>query len=58
MKRDESTQQIAFRKRQIELEKIIRQMKNDELHTSTVYRNLEQELNTVKTKLSTSPGNG
>jgi len=35
----------------MELEKIIRQMKEDDLHTGTVYRNLEQELKTVKTKL-------
>lgn len=41
----------ALRKREIELQKIIRQMKQDNLHSSPVYKNLEQELETVKTKL-------
>lgn len=41
----------ALRKREIELQKIIRQMKQDNLHSSPVYKNLEQELETVKTRL-------
>ncbi len=45
----------ALKKREAELQKLIRQMKNDNLHSSPVYRNLEQELETVKTQLS--PGN-
>ncbi len=52
MKPDAQALKVAFRKREIELEKIIRQMKDDNLHSSTVYRNLEQELKVVKTKLS------
>jgi len=53
MKPDSQALKVAFRKREIELEKIIRQMKDDNLQSSTVYRNLEQELKVVKTKLST-----
>ncbi len=41
-----------LQKREQELQKIIRQMKNDNLHTSTVYRNLEFELESVKVKLT------
>ena len=46
----------ALRKREEELQKIIRQMKQDELHTSPVYKNLEEELATVKTQLVDQPG--
>jgi hypothetical protein len=52
MKPDAQALKVAFRKREIALEKIIRQMKDDNLQSSTVYRNLEQELKVVKTKLS------
>jgi hypothetical protein len=51
MKPDPMTLKAILRKREMELQKIIRQMKNDNLVSSTVYRNLEQELETVKTKL-------
>jgi hypothetical protein len=51
MKPDPMTLKALLRKREMELQKIIRQMKNDNLSTSIVYRNLEQELETVKTKL-------
>jgi hypothetical protein len=51
MKPDPLTLKAALRKREIELQKIIRQMKNDNLSSGTVYKNLEQELETVKTKL-------
>ena len=43
-----------LKKREAELQKIIRQMKQDNLHSSPVYKNLELELETVKTKLSPS----
>ena len=43
---------FLLRKRETELQKIIRQMKQDNLHTSPVYRNLEQELETLKTQLT------
>jgi hypothetical protein len=45
------TLKLLLRKREVELQKIIRQMKQDNLHSSTVYKNLEQELETVKNKL-------
>jgi len=45
-----------LRKREAELHKIIRQMKNDKLHTSPVFKNLESELETLKTQL-TDPEN-
>jgi hypothetical protein len=52
MKPDPMTLKAALRKRELELQKIIRQMKNDNLSSGTVYKNLEQELESVKTKLS------
>jgi hypothetical protein len=51
MKPDPMAMKAALRKREIELQKIIRQMKQDNLHSSPVYKNLEQELETVKTRL-------
>jgi hypothetical protein len=51
MKPDPMTLKAALRKRELELQKIIRQMKQDNLHTSTVYKNLEQELEKVKNQL-------
>jgi len=43
---------FVLRKRQVELQKIIRQMKNDDLQASPVYRNLEHELESLKTQLT------
>jgi len=40
-----------LRKRETELQKIIRQMKQDNLQASPVYRNLETELQTLKGQL-------
>lgn len=51
MKPDAMTLKALLRKREVELQKIIRQMKQDNLHSSTVYKNLETELETVKHKL-------
>jgi hypothetical protein len=51
MKPDPMALKNALRKREVELQKIISQMKQDNLHSSPVYKNLEHELNTVKTKL-------
>jgi hypothetical protein len=51
MKPDPMTLKAALRKRELELQKIIRQMKQDNLHSSVVYKNLEQELETVKNQL-------
>ena len=52
MKPDPMTLKVLLKKREAELQKIIRQMKQDNLHSSKVYKNLEQELETVKTKLA------
>jgi hypothetical protein len=56
MKPDPMALKAALRKREEELQKIIRQMKQDELQTSPVYKNLEEELASVKTKLVNEPG--
>jgi hypothetical protein len=55
MKPDPMAMKAALRKREEALQKIIRQMKQDNLHSSPVYRNLEQELETVKTQLTNPP---
>jgi hypothetical protein len=55
MKPDPMTLKALLRKREVELQKIIRQMKQDNLHSSPVYKNLEQELETVKSKLVPPP---
>jgi hypothetical protein len=54
MKPDAMTLKVLLKKREAELQKIIRQMKQDNLHSSPVYKNLEQELVTVKTQLAPS----
>ncbi len=41
-----------LRKRELELRLLIRQMKFDKLHTSSVYQQLEKELNIVKSTLA------
>ena len=41
-----------LRKREAELHKLIRQMKRDNLNSSPVYRNLEQELDALKDQLT------
>lgn len=41
----------ALRKREAELQNIIRQMKEDKLHTSPVYKTLERELEAVKNEI-------
>jgi hypothetical protein len=51
MKPDPMDLKAALKKRELELQKIIRQMKQDNLHSSPVYKNLEQELESVKSKL-------
>jgi hypothetical protein len=56
MKPDPSALKAALRKREEELQKIIRQMKQDELQTSPVYRSLEEELASLKTQLVEQPG--
>jgi hypothetical protein len=55
MKPDPMTLKALLRKREVELQKIIQQMKQDNLHRSPVYKNLEQELETVKNQLIPPP---
>ena len=52
MNPDPAALKAALRKREMELQKIIRQMKSDNISSGTVYKNLEHELESVKTKLS------
>jgi hypothetical protein len=51
MKPDPMALKAALRKREMELQKIIWQMKQDNLHSSKVYKNLEYELESLKTQL-------
>ena len=51
MKSDAKALKVTLQKRELELQRLIRQMKLDQLHNSSVYRNLEQELETVKSRL-------
>ncbi|NJM24511.1 MAG: hypothetical protein HC859_02270 [Bacteroidia bacterium] len=43
---------VALRKRATELQKIVNQMKHDELNRSTVCRNLEAELREISDQLN------
>jgi hypothetical protein len=52
MKPDAFEMKVVLRKREGELQKIIRQMKQDNLHSSPVYKNLEQELESLKSDLA------
>ena len=52
MKPDPLKMKHELRKREVALQKIIRQMKYDNLHSSPVYKNLEQELESLKTQLT------
>jgi len=54
MKPDPVALKNALKKREAELQDIIKQMKQDKLHSSRVYKNLEQELETVKNKMNVS----
>lgn len=40
-----------LQKKELELQRLIRQMQFDKLHNSTVYKNLESELTRVKNQL-------
>jgi hypothetical protein len=52
MKPDPLAMKLLLRKREAELQKIIRQMKHDNLQTSPVFRNLEHELENLKSRLT------
>lgn len=47
-----NSEKDTLRKRELELQRLMRQMKFDELHQSQVYRNLEQELQKIKQNLN------
>jgi hypothetical protein len=47
----------ALQNRQAELQKLMSQMKSDQLNKSSVYRNLENELSTIREKLENSDPN-
>lgn len=55
MKPDPLQMKSALRKREVQLQKLIRQMKHDNLDTSPVYKHLEEELDALKDQRT---GNG
>jgi hypothetical protein len=44
----------TLKKRELELQRLMRQMKLDELHRSKVYQNMEHELNRIRLDLITA----
>jgi hypothetical protein len=52
MKPEEMTN-AALVKREMELKRLMRQMELDKLHNSTVFKNLDNELKTIRQKLMT-----
>ena len=44
-----------LRKREAVIQRLINQMKHDKLHSSPVYRNLEEELEALKNQISYPP---
>ena len=50
MKPETNAMKVSLRKREVELQKIIRQMKEDQLESSKVYHNLLLELETLQDK--------
>jgi hypothetical protein len=52
MKPDPQSLKFALKKRETELQTLMKQMKQDNLHSSKVYKTLENELETVKMKMS------
>ena len=51
MKSTTKVDRASLEKREVEVQNLIRQMKMDHLHQSPVYKNLEQELSELKSKL-------
>jgi len=43
-----NTEKETLRKRELEIQRLLRQMKFDQLHLGKVYRNLEQELKVLQ----------
>jgi uncharacterized phage protein gp47/JayE len=54
MSTDPNALKSALKKREMELQRLIKQMKDDNLQTSVVFRSLENELQKVKGSLDTS----
>jgi hypothetical protein len=50
MKPDDAAMKLALKKREAELQKLIRQMKDDKLDQSKIYKNLEDELTSLKNR--------
>lgn len=48
-----NSERETLRKRELELQRLMRQMKFDELQKSQVYRNLEQELQKIQQNIDT-----
>ena len=48
MKPHSAAMKVLLRRREAILQKLIRQMKNDKLDSSAVYKNLENELQSLK----------
>lgn len=54
----EEKDKATLQKRELEIRRLLRQMDLDQLHNSTVYKNLGQELNTIKEELTIYDGDG
>lgn len=54
MKPDPIAMKNSLKKREAELQNLIRQMKQDNLNNSTVFKNLEQELENIKTSITST----
>ncbi|MCI0750650.1 MAG: hypothetical protein L0Y35_02325 [Flammeovirgaceae bacterium] len=52
---DPNALKSALRKRELELQRLIKQMKDDNLQTSVVFKSLENELEKVKENLELNP---
>jgi hypothetical protein len=52
MKPDPRALKASLLRRELELQRLIRQMKFDQLHNSPVYKNLEKKLSSVKAQLN------
>lgn len=51
MNPDPKALRASLLKRELELQRLIRQMKLDQLHKSAVYKNLGEELDTLKKRI-------
>jgi hypothetical protein len=51
MNPDFKAMKLTLQKKELELQRLLRQMQFDKLHKSTVFKNLESELREVKQQL-------